>query len=167
MKYLIAVLLFAILGLEIHQHLKSREVASMTETPKKIVTANEFQLVDASGRLRASLTASADGVSLSMAGTEGKTHIKLMVDSAGLSFLKLFDSSSEEAKVDISLDDKGTHLFLAGDGKQQSYLFLKKGGASGVVLVDREGTRRAQLLLNADGEPNATLYPRQGPAKSL
>lgn len=146
---------------------KDQEGGGMKESSKKIITANEFQLVDSAGKVRASLSATDEGVSLTMTGSQEKAHLKLMVDEAGMSFLKLYDASSTDPRVDISVDDKGTHLFLAGEGKQQSYLFLKKGGASGVVLIDREGQRRAQLMLSADGKPEVTIQPQSGGPKSL
>lgn len=130
----------------------------MSTEAKKIVTANEFQLVDAEGRVRGIFSAGESGVEFSMMDKNNKTNLKMMIDNEGLSFLKMFDAESETEKIDISVDSKGTHLFLAGEGKQQSYLFLKKDGASGVVLVDKAGSRKAQVLLSPEGVPNIATF---------
>lgn len=126
---------------------------------RKIISANEFQLVDAEGGVRASLSASDTGVAFSMLNANGRTNLQLMVDNSGFSALKLFDSETQAAKVDVSLDDKGSHLYLAGMGKQQSYLFLKNDGASGVVLMDKNGDRRVEVMLDPSGKPRVKIQP--------
>ncbi len=124
------------------------------------ITATEFKLVDASGNVRAVLGTTDEGSALSFFNSKGKLQLKMMVDEAGLSFLKMYNNTDQEnAKVDISLDDKGTHLLLAGEDRQESYLFLKNDGSTGVVLKNKNGERRAQVLLTSTDVPDVSIYP--------
>lgn len=125
---------------------------------KKIVVANEFQLKDQNGQLRAALSADEKETTFSLKGEGQKDVIKLSVGSAGLSSLTFFDSSDKE-KIQLSLDDKGMHIHLAGEGKQQSYIFLKSNAASGFVLTDVDGNRRFEAFISPDGKPHVTVFP--------
>lgn len=128
---------------------------------RKILSANEFQLVDSKGNVKAVFAANESGVELSMMDSNGKKNLKMMVDNSGLSFLKMFDQDSDKEKIDISVDSQGAHLYLTGEDKQQSYLFLKKNGASGVVLIDKEGQRRAQVLISPEGNADISTSPKK------
>lgn len=103
----------------------------MDNQNRNVITANEIQLVDSKGRRSAVLA----------------------VDDLGFSALKLYDPSTQIVKVEISLDDKGSHCWMAGENKQQSYIFLKKTGASGLVLIDRDGVRRLEAMIDESTEP--------------
>jgi hypothetical protein len=78
----------------------------------------------------------------------------------------MYDKTGVE-KIGISLDDKGTHVHLAGTGKQESYLFQKNSGDSGLVLTDSNGNRRLEAKVGPDAEPNITIYPKNGNLKKL
>ena len=136
------------------------------DTDKKIVTANEFQLVDANGAVRALLTAIDDGVSFTLSGTKGDARIKLSAGNDGLSGLTILDDKGAD-KIEISLDDKGTHMHLAGEGKQESYIFLKDSGATGLVMTDRQGERRIAVTIGPDDKPHITIFPHDEASKSL
>jgi len=135
------------------------------ENDNKIITANGFQLVDSSGKVRALLTATENGVNLSFSDKTGKPQLKLATED-GLSEFTMYDETGKE-KVGISLDDKGTHVHLAGAGKQETYLFLKNSGASGLVLTYTEGNRRIEAKLGPDGEPKVTIFPVNQEERSL
>jgi hypothetical protein len=66
--------------------------------------------------------------------------------------------------VDISVDAIGCHVLLASPAKQQSYLFLKGTGATGLVLTDVVGTRRAQFMLSPEGRADMSLWGPAGTA---
>ena len=136
------------------------------DTHKKIVKANEFQLVDANGVVRALLTATDDGVSFTLSGTKGDSRIKLSAGNDGLSGLTILDDKGAD-KIEISLDDKGTHMHLAGEGKQESYIFLKNRGATGLVMTDRQGERRIAVTIGPDDKPHITIFPHDEASKSL
>lgn len=127
-----------------------------------VLKAHEFQLLDANGQQQARLGATANGVALTM-GSSGSSgsgpQLWLGVDAGGDAALQLFDRDTGAKRVEISLDAKGTHVFLAGEGGQQSYLFLKNGGPTGVVLTDQTGKRRAQVMVDAAGKPDISTDP--------
>ena len=124
-----------------------------------VVKAHEFQLLDANGQPQARLGATANGVALTMGSSGSGPQLWLGVDAGGDAALQLFDRDTGAKRVEISLDAKGTHVFLAGEGGQQSYLFLKNDGPTGVVLTDQAGKRRAQVMVDAAGKPDISTDP--------
>jgi hypothetical protein len=125
---------------------------------KKVVSANEFRLLDANGNTRAVFSAGEDSVEFAVSNVKGKPQIKLLANDSGLSSFNLYDAEGNE-KIEISVDDQGTHIHLAGEGNQESYLFLKNTGASGLVLTDKEGNRRIEAKVGVDLQPELTVYP--------
>lgn len=136
------------------------------ENEKKVITANEFRLTDLSGKVRAVLTATENGADLTFSDGQGNSQLKITSSDAGLSAISMYDKTGLE-KIGISLDDKGTHVHLAGPGKQESYLFLKNSGACGLVLTDSDGKRRLEAKVGPDSEPDITIYPKSGDPKKL
>jgi hypothetical protein len=102
------------------------------------VEAEEFRLVDSKGQLRARLGMDGDSVSLSLHGAQGILQ------------------------VDIRVDPLGCHVLLAGLTKQQSYLFLKNTGASGLVLTNAAGARQAHLTLSPEGRADLRVEKATG-----
>jgi len=125
---------------------------------KKVIVANEFRLLDPNGNTRAVFSAAADSVDFAISNAKGIPQIKLSANDSGLSSFNLYDAEGQE-KIEISVDDQGTHIHLAGEGKQESYLFLKNTGASGLVLTDKDGNRRVEAKVGSDLQPNFTVYP--------
>lgn len=132
----------------------------------KTVTANSFELVDEKGNIRAIFSALTNGVSLTFSDASGKTQLKMAADNAGLSSLSMYDTEGKE-KVGISLDDQGTHVHLGGTDKQESYLFLKNSGASGLVMTDKNGERRLEAKVGPDGQPDVKIFTLNGETKEL
>jgi hypothetical protein len=126
------------------------------------VEAEEFRLLDSGGRLRARLGLDGDSVSLSLNGAQGTLQVRLQTDSQGNSALQIQDADGSSPRVDIRVDPLGCHVLLAGSGRQQSYLFLKNIGASGLVLTDAAGERRAQFMLSPDGGVEARVWGAAG-----
>ncbi|MFC5520780.1 hypothetical protein [Polaromonas jejuensis] len=124
-----------------------------------VVKAHEIQLLDDSGQEQARLGATGNGVALTMGRAGSGPQLWLGADAGGDAALRLFDRDTGAKRVEISLDAKGTHVFLAGEGGQQSYLFLKNGGPTGVVLTDQAGKRRAQIMVDAAGKPDISTDP--------
>jgi hypothetical protein len=125
---------------------------------KKVVSANEFRLLDANGNTRAVFSAGNNNVEFAVSSVKGTPQIKLLASDSGLSSFSLYDAGGNE-KIEISVDVQGTHIHLAGEGKQESYLFLKNSGASGLVLTDREGNRRIEAKVGVNLQPEFTVYP--------
>jgi hypothetical protein len=136
------------------------------DNEKVIITANEFRLTELSGKVRATLTATDNGAGFTFANEEGNSQLSITSSDAGFSSIRIYDKAGVE-KIGISLDDKGTHVHLAGTGKQESYLFLKNSGASGLVLTDSNGNRRLEAKVCTDAEPDITIYPKNGNPKKL
>jgi hypothetical protein len=136
------------------------------DNQKVIITANEFRLTDLKGKVRVVLTATENGAGFTFADEEGNSQLKVTSSDAGLSVISMYDKAGVE-KIGISLDDEGTHVHLAGTGRQESYLFLKKSGASGLVLTDSIGNRRLEAKVGPDAEPDITIYPKNGDPKKL
>jgi hypothetical protein len=101
------------------------------------VEAEEFRLLDSKGQLRARLGMDGDSVSLSLHG-------------------------GQVSKIDIRVDPLGCHVLLAGLTKQQSYLFLKNTGASGLVLTNAAGARQAHLTLSPEGRADLRVEKATG-----
>lgn len=133
---------------------------------KKIVVANEFRLTDQNGTLKALLSAGEQETIFSLKGDNQKDVIKLSVGSAGFSSLTFFDPADKE-RIQLGIDDQGIHIHLAGDGKQQSYIFLKSNAASGFVLTDVEGNRRVEAFIGPDSKPHVTIFPSGEEPKGL
>jgi hypothetical protein len=47
---------------------------------------------------------------------------------------------------------------LASPAKQQSHLFLNDTGATGLVLTDALGVRRAQFMLSPEGRAEVSVW---------
>jgi hypothetical protein len=124
-----------------------------------IVEAEEFRLLDSDGRLRARLGLDGSAcVSLSLHTAQGTIQVRLHTDDQGHSALQIQDTAGGSPRVDISVDAIGCHVLLASPAKQQSYLFLKDTGATGLVLTDASGVRRAQFMLSPEGRAEVSVW---------
>ncbi len=129
-----------------------------------IVEAEEFRLLDSKGTLRARLgLEGASCVSLSLHTAQGTLQVRLHTDDQGCSAIQIHDGEGPP-RVDISVDPIGCHVLLASPAKQQSYLFLKGTGATGLVLTDAVGARRAQFMLSPEGRADVSFWGAAGPA---
>jgi hypothetical protein len=130
----------------------------------KIVEAEEFRLIDSSGRLRARLGLDDSSVSLSLHTAQGTLQVRLHTDDQGCSALQIHDAAGGSPRMDISVDARGCHVLLASPAKQQSYFFLKNTGATGLVLTDAVGARRAQFMLSPEGRADVSFWGTTGTA---
>ena len=118
----------------------------------KTVEASEFKLVDSNGTERAFLIANSDEVVLQMMSLAGDEKLSVKVKNNGLSSISMLDHIDGSERVSISANDKGLHCQLLGEGQQATYLFLKNDGASGLVIIDKDGNRKSQTIIDADGQ---------------
>jgi hypothetical protein len=81
--------------------------------------------------------------------------------------VRIYDESSNKPRIELSIDALGSHVHFAGGESQQSYLFLKKTGVTGVVLTDSKGTRKAEVLVSPEGNANIAVWDSTGAKKSL
>jgi hypothetical protein len=68
------------------------------------------------------------------------------------------------ATASLAVDPKGAHVKFDRPGGASSYLFLNDEGVSGVVLFDKSGKRRYELLLNADSSVTTRRFDNAGNA---
>lgn len=116
----------------------------------KTLSVHELILVDQKGTPRIRLSAAPAQPSLQMLGPDGSIALSMTLDDAGLPSIAL-DNSKGGTTASLAVDPKGAHIKFDHPSGASSYLFLNDQGISGVVLVDKFGKRRYQVLLNSDG----------------
>ena len=152
-----------------------------------IVTAEQLNLVDRTGRLRGLLSAEDErgGVSLSLVDAAGEVRALLGVASNGTPQLRLYDEAGASS-VAVTVDRSGPVLEISGDPEQVTLLgtpggsptlsFLQEGqsrvelgvssaGAPRLVMFSGTGQRRASMVVGEDGAPLLTLYDDSGYAR--
>ncbi len=121
----------------------------MTEDIKDVVRAKRFELVGDNGETRALLdTGSAEHVSLSLFGSDGKERANLGVMPDGLALLVLNYEDGQEA-IKATTQTAGVEGGLAASN-------------SVVVIKDRNGQVRAQVGVNDEGDPSVSLADSNG-----
>jgi hypothetical protein len=120
---------------------------SLTEQNTPLDT-RELRIVDASGKPRVILTA----------------QVSIALDSGGHASLKLSNPDAKLPTASIEIDDKGAHIKFDKPGGASSYFFLSNTGESGVVLIDKLGTRRLDILLPANGDAVVQRFGSAGQA---
>lgn len=126
------------------------------------VTGRTFNVVDVSGRVRAAWSVEGDAPTLTFFDRDSKPRLQLVVNDAGFPQVLLYGQAGKPPTLKAECDANGGHVWLAGEGKQESYLFLKNTGATGVVLINAQGVRQAELMISAEGEPRCTLRDISG-----
>ena len=131
--------------------------------PLKIVTATEFRLADGD-RTRASLAMTDGAPGFTLFDTQGRTKLRSALDAQGRPSVSLFSDTSDPSKpaAVIEVDEKGAHVLFHGAGNQQSYLFQKLDGTSGIVLTDSTGAHRSEIKLAPDGAIDLSLMDAAG-----
>jgi hypothetical protein len=133
----------------------------------KTIEAEEFRLVDSRGNLRARLGIQDEQTILELRTVTGHLALKVGAGPEGIAAIRIYDESSNKPRIELSIDAQGSHMHFAGGESQQSYLFLKKTGATGVVLTDSKGTRKAEVLVSAEGNASIAVWDSTGAMKSL
>lgn len=130
----------------------------------KVIETQEFRLVDDSGNIRARLGMNEEeDVELSLMTLANEVKLKLLLARDGFPSITLFNATPNSEKIDISVDEKGSHVHFGGDQAQQSYMFLKNDGTSGFVLTGKDGQRKAQIIVESDGQVRPDIFPSAVP----
>jgi hypothetical protein len=139
-----------------------------SETPA-IIRAEQFQLVDQSGRVRGQLRLDEHGLAgLSLFGQDaGAPLVSLDASPKGDASLRLGDPNRQRA-VELTTEPQGSqHIALYHDGKLRLGLQLQKHGDPAIRFYD-QGKRLISLGLTSQGDPHLTFYgDNQKPALDL
>jgi hypothetical protein len=136
---------------------------SLTEQNTPLDT-RELRIVDASGKPRVILTAQTGQPAIRVLGEDGCAKVSIALDSGGHASLKLSNPDAKLPTASIEIDDKGAHIKFDKPGGASSYFFLSNTGESGVVLIDKLGTRRLDILLPANGDAVVQRFGSAGQA---
>lgn len=115
--------------------------AAPDAAPPKVLTAQEFRLVDKTGAMRATLQTQDDGSpGLALYDKSGKVRITLHVQADGTSLM----------------------AFRDGQGKSRVELEQDTDGTGGLTLTNGKGTGGAALVIAPDGNPVALFKDKNG-----
>ncbi len=115
--------------------------AAPDPAPPKVLTAQEFRLVDKTGAMRATLQTQDDGSpGLALYDKTGKVRVTLHVQTDGTSLLSFQDAQ----------------------GKSRVELEQNSDGTGGLTLTNGKGTGGAALLIAPDSNPIAVFKNKEG-----
>jgi hypothetical protein len=123
--------------------------ANMHASPLPVIT-DEITIVDSQGHPRIIMSARSGNPVIQLLETNGAIGMEVLLDSTGRPAVKLANPDSKGPTAVLEVDDKGTQVLFDRPGGASSYLFLNNAGASGVVLVDSNGVRRLEVLVESD-----------------
>ena len=127
-------------------------IGQATGKVAKVVEAERFVLLDASGETRAVLIQTKGGSSLNLYDEKGKLRIGLVSGAADETGLSLYDAAGEgRAMLALKPETSPALRFAAKPMKLQAGLGVAH--VPTVLLFDDEGKPRATLLLSSDGSP--------------
>jgi len=130
----------------------------------KLISANNFFLIDENGRPRAALFVGKDGPSLSLSDENGKTRVWLRADKDGVG-LGLYDENGKN-RARLWADKDGPVLALRDENdKNRALLVAGKDGPS-LSLGDENGKIRAGLATLKDS-PTLVLFDENGQGRFM
>jgi hypothetical protein len=130
-------------------------------TPVKQLTTTELTIVDQLGHPRIRLSAAAKQPTLQMLNDKGAVALQVSLDESSHPSIALVNPDGGST-ASLAVDPKGAHVKFDRPGGASSYLFLNDEGVSGVVLVDKSGKRRYELLLNDDSTVTTRRFDDAG-----
>ena len=134
-------------------------VQARAQTP--IVTAQQLNLVDGAGRLRAILSAEDERglVSLSLFDASGAVRALLAVAPNGAPQLRLYDEAGSDPFA-VTVESGGAVLEIRGESDRAALL----GAPNGVPVLSflQEGQSRVELGVNSSGSPRFGMFSQTG-----
>jgi hypothetical protein len=129
-----------------------------TPAPAALIQAQDFQLVDQTGRLRGRLGIDAHGAArLTLFGPDGDLpRLSLTTTPQGGAELELGDGQHQNA-VGLKADQGARNLALYHEGKLRLGLEVQKNGEAAVNLYDKSH-RLMSLGLTNQNDPHLTFY---------
>ncbi len=131
----------------------------------RILTAEEFQLVDRNGDRRASLQVTPRGMAdLIMFDGEGNDRAEFRVARNGSSSIGFYDSKgTRQVLVGQSPSERNGIAIYNNAGRQLASLSVASDNQASLTLYDpNSGRARAGLGVAASGEPALVLFDQQG-----
>ncbi len=146
--------------------LSAISLASQTapNSAAKVLSAESFVLMDASGRRRAALAVRADGTpALGILDEAGKVRAALAMREDGAPSLGLVDKDGK-TRAELALRPDGTPtLGLADtDGRTHVELSLRSDGSPSLAFADKRGKTRVVLIVRANGALTLALADPSG-----
>jgi hypothetical protein len=131
----------------------------------RVVTAEEFDLVDGSGNKRAMLHVTPRGMAnLMMLDGDGNDRAEFRVERDGSSLLGFYDGKGTRRVVvgQSSAGPNGIAIY-DGEGRQLATLSVSRAEQGSLTLYDpNTGLARAGLGVASRGEPALVLFDKQG-----
>lgn len=125
------------------------------------LAARELTIVDAEGRPRMRLSAASKLPTFEMLTDKGTVALEITLDETNHPSIALKNPDGGST-ASLAVDPKGAHVKFDRPGGASSYLFLNDEGVSGVVLLDKDGKRRYELLLNSDSSVTVRRFDDAG-----
>ena len=129
--------------------------------PSDVVTTRQVNIVDASGALRAILSARDERgmASLAFYDFDGQARSIVGIENEGRPFLRFLTSDGRRRLLATLENDDA--LVIAGDESDRAGVFGTNGG-SPVMNFRMGGSNRLRLQLNRSGQPNLGLFDAEG-----
>lgn len=140
------------------------------DSDKKIVTAEEFRLVDEKGKSRAVITMRGGGEpvlgffgkdgrrraifgmrddgtpAIGLYDKKGKERIKLVMDSDGSPAIRLSDEKGgNRVEVEVNSNGEPSITLLDGDGKKLAAIVVQKGQTASLSFYGKNGEIKARI----------------------
>ena len=151
-------------GLVAGQFTPGNALAARHHNPR-VVTAEEFNLVDGNGNKRAMLHVTPRGIAnLMMLDGEGKDRAEFRVARDGSSLLAFYDTGGTR-RVVVGQSSSGPNgiAIYDNEGRQLATLSVSRTEQGSLTLYDSNtGLARAGLGVASGGEPALVLFDKQG-----
>ena len=141
--------------------------AQPTSAPEKVIRAEQFEVLDAGGKVRATLTSQGDeGPTLRLLDTDGEDRVVLSLHPTGEAVLA-FRDKGQKARLSLALLKEGPRVDLWDpDGKNiRTAWRTAADGAPLLELYDPYMRRRAVFGLDASDQPGLSLEDTAGKAR--
>jgi hypothetical protein len=126
------------------------------------ISGSAFSLTNESGRVCAQLTFVEGAPALVFFDQNNEVRLRVGLTPQGLPQVFLHGLPGADATLKVECDPLGGHVLLNNGKVQQSYLFLKNTGASGLVLFGVNGQRQAEVLVDPALPARWTLWDSAG-----
>lgn len=140
--------------------------AAPDPAPPKVVTAQEFRLVDKTGAMRATLQTQEDGSpGMALYDKNGKVRITLHVKSDGSSLLAFHDAQSKpRLELEQGNDGKGGFTLTNAKSTGGAALLISPDSAPAAVFTDKDGkviwsAPEPEIPLTPEGDPKPPKKP--------
>ena len=150
-------------------------MASMGQSDRRpsaganIVEAERFVLRDASGVVRARLSADAQGrTSLTLLDKSERSRVALGIAADGAPILVFGDADGRTTRMELSVRADGAATIGIGDGKGRFRTTLETNadGSAHVYMIDADGKPRSDFCILADGSPQLSLADADGKTRT-